>query len=1438
GHDRCLTCLGRAHAEAAFVDGSCAHCERMSMATLRRLPSSRKGFTAATARRLGDLQVTVQNVPPGKTPRASAPPRGPVVMPKQTAPPSKSGPSVSFGAPPEEEMSISASEGEQSAGEAGASAEQRPSVVAVPSEADAELSAMLLRAAEGIGLEVPKVPPPDPSRLDDWFLGTRSAAPPRLPPVPFFPEVHDELVRAWRAPYSARSCPTSSALATLDGGAAKGYEGVPQVERAVAVHLCPQDAATWRGSPRLPSKACRLSSALTGRAYRAAGQAATALHAMATLQVYQAKALKELHKGSPDQAVMQELRAATDLALRATKVMSTLVVQERHLWLNLAQMADVDKARFIDAPVSQAGLFGDTFSAVQKQTEAIKHILPRRETTRTLLVAEGAPLRPPRSKHNLLRLQLRPMMRASPPNVVAAAGERRRPLLRGQQPRPAPLHGAPDTGSPEMVEAALWGKRTSVPPLPGEGRDLLCVQPPSTYGKSSFSHLWANDRMLPRVRTRSQHSPAREPGKKTALQDVHPSGTSPLPLPLPAGCPTAVTSVNAPLIPLAARLAAWLELPSPSRWLIQTVRLGYAIQFARRPPKFRGILFTSVRSDMDASVLRAEIAVLLAKDAIEPVPPAEMKSGFYSPYFIVPKKSGGLRPILDLRVLNRSLLRLPFKMLTSKRILSCVRHQDWFAAIDLKDAYFHVSILPRHRPFLRFAFEGRAYQYKVLPFGLSLSPRVFTKVAEGALNPLWRKGIRILNYLDDWLIMAHSRDLLCEHRDLVLQHLSHLGLRVNREKSKLSPVQRISFLGMELDSVNMTACLTNERTQSFRHKTAAPGAYGSRSRSNTARLASYETASALATRSSPEMGMAPVAAYSARGQTLLSYGPEHVVVYTDASTTGWGAVCNGQAASGSWTGPRLLWHINCLELLAVLLALRRFLPMLRHNHVLVRTDNTATVAYINRQGGLRSHRMSQLARHLLLWSQKRVKSLRAVHIPGELNRAADQLSRQPTHPGEWRLHPQTVQLIWSRFGEAQIDLFASPESSHCQLYYSLSEAPLGRDALAHSWPPGPNLLAQTLCKIREDGEQVLLVAPYWPTRTCPSLEDPLEEGPSFSGDGHNLAPASRSMEPTRVASGRDTAVIGTITQQAYALRWGLFVDWCASRGEDPQRCPIAVVLSFLQEKLERRLSPSTLKVYVAAIAAYHDAVDGASIGKHQLVVRFLRGARRVNPPRPHLVPSWDLSVALRGLRGPPFEPLVSVELKFLSLKTALLTALASIKRVGDLQAFSVNEACLEFGPADSHVVLRPRPGYVPKVPTTPFRDQVVNLQALPPEEADPALALLCPVRALRVYVDRTRSFRRSEQLFVCFGGQQKGNAVSKQRLAHWVVDAISLAYESQGEPCPLGVRAHSTRSVASSYALAHGASLADICRAAGWATPNTFARFYNLRVEPVSSRVL
>ncbi len=131
--------------------------------------------------------------------------------------------------------------------------------------------------------------------------------------------------------------------------------------------------------------------------------------------------------------------------------------------------------------------------------------------------------------------------------------------------------------------------------------------------------------------------------------------------------------------------------------------------------------------------------------------------GFYSRYFIVPKKDEGLCPILDLRQLKCSVMRLKFKMLTLKKVVSQIRSGDWFVTIDLKDAYFHVSILSTHRKFLRFALGGEAYQYQVLPFGLALSPRTFTKCVDAALVPLRLQCIRIINYIDDWLILAQSR---------------------------------------------------------------------------------------------------------------------------------------------------------------------------------------------------------------------------------------------------------------------------------------------------------------------------------------------------------------------------------------------------------------------------------------------------------------------------------------------------------------------------------------------------------------------------------------------------------------------------------------------------------------------------------------------------------
>ncbi len=104
----------------------------------------------------------------------------------------------------------------------------------------------------------------------------------------------------------------------------------------------------------------------------------------------------------------------------------------------------------------------------------------------------------------------------------------------------------------------------------------------------------------------------------------------------------------------------------------------------------------------------------------------------------------------------------------------------------------------------------------------------------------------------------------------------------------------------------------------------------------------------------------------------------------------------------------------------------------------VHSDNTSVVSYLNHQGGLRLCPLCKLACQILLWSQGKLLSLRATFNPGAHNIGADILSRQGLRPGEWRLHPEVVELIWKEFGQPQVDLFASRETSHCPLWFSFT----------------------------------------------------------------------------------------------------------------------------------------------------------------------------------------------------------------------------------------------------------------------------------------------------------------------------------------------------------------------------------------------------------------
>ncbi|XP_026126050.1 uncharacterized protein LOC113107622 [Carassius auratus] len=208
-------------------------------------------------------------------------------------------------------------------------------------------------------------------RLDDRFLPEHR--PPAQQSLPFLPDLHSEIERAWKKPYSARIHRHQRGnFADVEGIGEYGYVSMPPVEETFANYLVSGRVSTLK-APTLPSKPLKATARLNGRAYTAAGQAGAALHTMAVLQAYQADLLQDLDQGaglSPE--AVAELRRTTDLSLRATKQtaaaigrsMAAMVATERHLWLNLADIGEKEKSLLLDSPVSPAKLFGTSVEAV------------------------------------------------------------------------------------------------------------------------------------------------------------------------------------------------------------------------------------------------------------------------------------------------------------------------------------------------------------------------------------------------------------------------------------------------------------------------------------------------------------------------------------------------------------------------------------------------------------------------------------------------------------------------------------------------------------------------------------------------------------------------------------------------------------------------------------------------------------------------------------------------------------------------------------------------------------------------------------------------------------------------------------------------------------------------------------------------------------------
>ena len=917
---------------------------------------------------------------------------------------------------------------------------------------------------------------------------------------------------------------------------------------------------------------------------------------------------------------------------------------------------------------------------------------------------------------------------------------------------------------------------------------------------------------------------------------------------------------------------------------MEVLRFGYRLPFLSAPPLSGAPLPMPSYSptSIKGAALEEVTLALVAKGAVElaPLP----SPGFYSRLFVVWKTSGSWRPVIDLSHLNRFVDVSHFQMETIQSVLLSVRQGDWMASIDLKEAYLQVPIHPSSRHLLRFVFRDRVYQFKALCFGLSTAPQVFTRVMAPVSAILHSMGIRMRRYLDNWLVQSSSRDSLVRDLQTVLSLCHELGIVVNPQKSNLVPSQIVQYLGVVIDSISFRASPSQDRISRLRstadafRSSASPSASlwlsllgalsslahlvpGGRLRMRSLQLCLHRSWDRLDLQAPVPVSLVCLQDLQwwlhlprlSSGVSLSQVSPD-LHFWSDASDVGWGAHLDRQVASGLWDSSQAALSINARELLAVHLGLRQFQSSLRGMTVAVFCDNTTAVAYLRKEGGTRSPLLNSLAQELLRWTESLSIRLAPQFLPGSQNVLADALSRPHQLPhSEWSLN-MDVFLSLRRLWPVQIDLFATSDNRRCSIYFSPLHDPMsaGTDAFLQSWDglqayafPPVSLIPRVLAKLRaSSGTELTLVAPHWAQRpwfadllllslappvVLPSRRDLLRLPRSrhLYPDLHRLKLHAWRLQRFTRAAGFSSAVAvqsslarRPSSRALYQHRWSVYRSWCRDQGHSVSRPTLAKIADFLYWlRFTKGLSVSSLRGYRSALSAvFHFHLP--SLSSDAVLRDLLRSFRLSSVERVLRPPAWDLSKVLQYLVTSAFEPLSLASFRALTLKTLFLLALATAKRVGELQALSSlvtfvgADACLSYIPqfvAKSESLTRSIP-----------RSFLVKSLADFAAGLDTDL-LLCPVRALRLYLPRARSLSPGRhRLFV--SPRRPSRAMSKNAVSFFLREVISAA--GAARPHVGSLRAHDVRSISTSVAFHRNWSVSSVLESATWASSSVFSSFY------------
>ena len=358
----------------------------------------------------------------------------------------------------------------------------------------------------------------------------------------------------------------------------------------------------------------------------------------------------------------------------------------------------------------------------------------------------------------------------------------------------------------------------------------------------------------------------------------------------------------------------------------------------------------------------------------------------------------------------------------------------------------------------------------------------------------------------------------------------------------------------------------------------------------------------------------------------------------------------------------------------------------------------------------------------------------------------------------------------------------------------------------------------------------------WKEESRPTKVRHTPRQPSSSRSSR-LATVRNQLQSSGVSSGALDLIAQahrTSTQNSYDSCWKTWLRWCKDNKKDPVRpskVHLANFLAFLHTGL--KLSPSSIKVHKAAVCSSLRQLGRSSYSNDPLITSLIRGISQGSSARRVRVPAWDLFLVLAHLRNPPFEPVNTINLKFLTLKTVFLVSLATGRRCSEIHALSGQGFDIKYDLKNNNYTLKFLPEFLAK---NQAPDQLSPSLCILPLETilapDDRDVTLCPVRALRRYLHFTKTLRFGKRrLFISHNPSKVGD-IRRPTISRWISEVIESAYKAEAsDTAHTSSRAHELRALAASLHFNHSWRLQDVLEASFWRSRNSFIEFYLRDIE-------